>query len=624
MNLATLIAVLTVLRSCMAFVPSRRGDPRPYHDHRRPPTSRAAATSKTTTEQKAADYKAQAAAIRLEAEKMDAELTLNKIETLERRLKDKKWLDKNKGQEEQLVNQLNNLKNKIQLGLTQPPTARSVSETLRVIETKGAEIKSATTADLPGESPRTREVPWLDATDTERLRKNPLEGFAPDDLDLFLPVALAIEAEIPNATVEEQLAKFRDVPALQQRFQQKIQELILNPMEEMQELENLRQKYLSSTSSVEKDTLKRQIDRLELKLEEPFSVTNSFCRDTKPMHQDELDVRVQNLKKLPKLLQGLYMRRNGINDDVDLELGILMEHYDEQLQLLDQLRYVTQLPATDRESAIRGYESLPTKVQAYFVKSAGLTASASAEDVISGMMEGTVGAMSPLRIMESTFIDFDDRPEYNDIEFIERSQYIEELLPSITGMEEVLPSQEDIDYFVNEVLDPKIYGLRSKPERVFGGYYVRGFVNIQGDAANDNLVNKLSEKLAASKLSGKVQFFFVPDPKALTDEEIDMGEENEPILIVTGVDAAILYRRSNILTKACISAVGLLSLFVFSVGACELNGMAFPLEHALKTENVEEVMRLTSNAMPIGLSLIGIQLAHEGAHRLVAWKDKVR
>jgi hypothetical protein len=191
-------------------------------------------------------------------------------------------------------------------------------------------------------------------------------------------------------------------------------------------------------------------------------------------------------------------------------------------------------------------------------------------------------------------------------------------------MEDVLPSQEDIDYFVNEVLDPKIYGLRSKPERVFGGYYVRGFVTIQGDDANDKLVSKLCEKLAASKLSGKLQFFFVPDPKALTDEEIDMGEENEPILIVTGVDSAILYRRSNILTKLGISAVGLLSLLIFSVGACELNGMALPIDDALKAENVEEVMRLTSNAVPIGLSLIGIQLAHEGAHRLVALRDRVR
>ncbi|KAI2496534.1 response to high light intensity [Fragilaria crotonensis] len=230
-----------------------------------------------------------------------------------------------------------------------------------------------------------------------------------------------------------------------------------------------------------------------------------------------------------------------------------------------------------------------------------------------------------MRILESSYAGFESRPEYNDIEFIERSQYVEELLPSITDLEDVLPTQEEIDYFTNEILDPKIYGLRSKPERVFGGYYIRGFNTIQGDRANDKLVERLRGKLEASKLSGKIQFFFIPDPKALTDEEIDMGEENEPVLLVTGVDPSLLYRQLNIFKKVGVSAAGLLTLLIFALGSGELNNAVVPpFGQAFLLENADDVVRISNNALPIGLSLAGIHAVHEGAHRLVAWKDKFK
>jgi hypothetical protein len=231
-----------------------------------------------------------------------------------------------------------------------------------------------------------------------------------------------------------------------------------------------------------------------------------------------------------------------------------------------------------------------------------------------------------MRIMESA--TFEDLPEYNDIEFIERSQYVEELIPSITNLEAVRPTQEEIDYFVNEIVDSKTYKLRSKPERVYGGYYIRGFNAIRSDGdtgSNDQMVARLNEKLAASKLAGRLQFFFIPDPKALTDEEIDMAILEEPVLLVTGNDPALLYRQTGLLKKLGISAAGLFSLLIFSLGTCELNDIAASrIEDAMQAENVEEILHLTSNAIPVGVALAATQLAHEGAHRIVAWKDKVR
>jgi hypothetical protein len=622
MKLAYFIALLSVLGMSWAFTCAPRPLPRPITSG----VVALAVSPKSMTREKAEDLMAQAAAMRLEAAEMDAALTLKKIATLERQLNDTKWIEKNKSEEQRLLKLLQDLNAKV-LALSAPPpsvSSREESEKTGTVAEKafGNAVAGAQSSSRADDA--VAPVNVLDVETDNRIKDNPLEGFAPDDLALFVPVAMAIEQEMPNATVEEQLVKFRDEPVLQQRFQEKIQELVLNPMEEMQELENLRREYLSSSSSVEKDTIKRQIDRLEAKADVSFSLSDSFNRGIPPMSDEEIKLRIANLEKLPKLLQALYMRRNGIVDETDLELGILIEHYDEQLQLLDQVKFVQELPAADCEDAIRGYESLPVKVQTYFLKSIGLKDGASADDVIAGLTTGTFPSISPMRILESSYAGFESRPEYNDIEFIERSQYVEELLPSITDLEEVLPTQEEIDYFTNEILDPKIYGLRSKPERVFGGYYVRGYNTIQGECANDKLVERLRGKVANSKLAGKIQFFFIPDPKALTDEEIDMGEETEPVLLVTGVNPTLLYRQSNIIKKVGVSAAGLLTLLIFALGSGELNNAAVPpFGQAFRFENADDVFRISNNALPIGLSLAVIQLVHEAAHRFVAWKDKV-
>lgn len=573
---------------------------------------------------KAADLRAQAEKIRMEAAQMDTDLTKSKIEAVERRLNDKKWLSKHQDQEEVLVKQLEDLNNKLQ---GKAPVAVSFSLPAKGKETpreKPSSEKTSSSTAAEGRTYADVKSTLVDMNEEERLKSNPLEGFGKDDLALFLPVALAIETEMQNATIEEQLVKFREVPSLQEHFQKKIQELLIEPMDDMDKLEELRNDYLKSNSGVEKDSLKRQIDQLEAKGSSPYTVSNSFYRGTKPMSQAELDIRIENLAKLPPLLQGLFMRRNGIMEGLDLELGILMEHYDEQLQILDQVRYVIPMPATDFTEAVQGYEALPKKVKDYFVKSIGLEPGASSEDVVNKLGDGGVFvSTSPMRVLDpSKPLNL---PEYNDIEFIERSRYIQELFPSMTAMEQIRPTKEQIDFFVSEIIDSKTYKLRSKPERVYGGYYIRGYNPIQTDDANDVMVAKLNEKLAASEMAGKLQFFFIPDPKALTDEEIDMATDEEAIILVTGWDPAIMYKPNNFLKKAGISAAGLFSIVIFALGTCELNDIAMSrIQDAIQADNVEEILHLTSNALPVGLALAATQVAHEVAHRLVAWKDKVR
>ena len=77
--------------------------------------------------------------------------------------------------------------------------------------------------------------------DNKRTNPNlpPLAGFDEKDLNLYVPIAEDVNKMAPNMTLNERIGLFRDAPELQAHFKEKIQNLLLGPLEEMQELENI-------------------------------------------------------------------------------------------------------------------------------------------------------------------------------------------------------------------------------------------------------------------------------------------------------------------------------------------------------------------------------------------------
>jgi hypothetical protein len=558
------------------------------------------------THQHAEDLKARAAALRLEADQMYESLRLSKISALERRLNNTKWVDKNEAEMKVLIEKLQNLKSE---------SSDRKEDTISSINVLISEERNMIRGD---------ERLDLNVLANDR---NPVEGFTKTDLSIFLPVALSIEKDYPDCTTEEKLAIFREHPDLQKRFEENVQEILAKPMRDMQEIESLRQAYLSSSSSVEKDSLKRQIEMMETKLNPENPGSSTFFKEINPMSDAELQLRVQNLEKLPTILQSLFMHRNGMADSLDLTLGVLVEHFDEQLYALDQVQasFDFEISPKDRKEIIRGFQSLHPILQNYILSNLNLDTSASHDEIIMALLNTSVTINCPSQLLSSEFIFYDDdQTEYNDIEYVERSQYIEELLPSICALEDVLPSIDDVHIFLEQILEPKLFGLRSKPERVLGGYYIRGYNALQCDSANDILVSKLNKKLSTSKLAGKVQFFFILDPKSLTDEEIDIGDESEPVLLLTGVESSLMYRKSAVITKAVISVAGIISLLIFSVGTAGLNEITSQMEETFQSGDLVEALDSLNNVLAVAFSLVFIQFLHELAHRIVAWKDKVR
>jgi hypothetical protein len=140
-------------------------------------------------------------------------------------------------------------------------------------------------------------------------------------------------------------------------------------------------------------------------------------------------------------------------------------------------------------------------------------------------------------------------------------------------------------------------------------------------------VAKVNEKLASSPLGESLEFFYVLDPSPPTDEEIDFGPTERPLFVVTTKDPQNFYQWATPMTKVGITLSGLLTTFMFSVGACALNPsinerFSNTLDQASDT-GVLDLQWFADLCFPMFSAFLVIQLAHEAGHRVIALRDKV-
>jgi hypothetical protein len=569
--------------------------------------------------------------MRLEAEKMDISLTLNKIESIEHKLGKKVWLEKNPAERADLETKLEALQRKLAGDSTviMPPKKDiplpvPVETDLRLT---GSEVRKSSwgpvsTAALSEvrSAEKVKHGKSIDPSD------NPLSGFDEEDLALYLPSAKEIEFRMTNATLSEKLEAFQTAPELQEHMKMKIQTMLVQPMEDMQRLEDMKQKYLYSSSSAEKDKLKKEINRLEETLEDdgPFSYSDSIYKGLPTLSEEDTVARLEAVGALPQVLQSLYKARAGLGPDGDLRLAIELDHYESQVQLLEQIRFVTPLDQGSREEAVTALNSLPSSVRDHLAMGLGLNDGNDNKATIRELSGGGDNpAWNSLQKVVGAAATTPDLPEYDDIEFVDRSRYIDEFYPSIARLEGQHPTMKDVDQFIAEIVDKKTFMVNRKPERVVGGYYIRGDNLVDDDEDGVQMVERLQTKLDSSPLGEKLIFFFIPDPSPYTDEEIESGIGHEPVLVLTTKNPDVLYDSARPLTKGLISALGISSILIFSLAICELQpSIEAHIESAMAAGETD-VSWLTDIAALIAVSSVSIQIAHEAAHRLVAYKDKV-
>ena len=632
----------------------------------------------STADDQVTKWRQEAARLRLQAEREEAALTLQKIATLQTKL-DRVQKHPSKLQKEALDSlrqQIEQLETKLETKLTetttttttttvprekeQPPDAHSQqqgttpapSSAVKSNETLSSSSSSLQSSMITSEALKA-ETPQQPLSKQEYEQKCPVAGFDADDLKVYLPICWELEKRLPTATLAEKMEAFRTDPALQDHFQQKMTRMLLQPMQDIQRMEELRSRYLYSESTKEKAAIKRQLEQLQSRMrqetthqQQPSSSKNNNINTTGTattiLYQnlpplDNLPERFEAVSSLPPTLQAVYKSRNKLPAETgNLTTAILLDYYDPQLQVLEHMVYTDDNDDDMRADVQRSVESLPRDVQLHFAKH-NLEMKDEKEDditvdrIVAELCKPSTAARDrerPARkwqeFHQGVFSVAVEAPEYDDIEFVDKSRYVKELYPALARLEGVHPAAEQVEAFMTQILDRKTFMVTSKPERVIGGYYIRGRNLISEDHFGVELTGRLAARLDESAMKDEIDFYYFRDPSPVSDENFEMGYyENEPLLYVTSKNATALYNYAAPLTKLSVSLLSLFFAWIFVVAYCGNQPLLADRIDATLASGDPDLSWVTDIEAQTWISIIAIQLAHETAHRIVAWKDKV-
>lgn len=214
-----------------------------------------------------------------------------------------------------------------------------------------------------------------------------------------------------------------------------------------------------------------------------------------------------------------------------------------------------------------------------------------------------------------------------DLDFIETAGYIRAMLPESTRNIDCIPTDAQIDMFLNDVLYDKdsIFKPFSKPIVIPGGVVIRGdFKTTQNDThvdakiqALDSFVQQKAPLLVDS--DENIQYFYIKDPTPYTEERFEAGDEMDaPVLLILGSDLST--NQNPILSYGVVSIIGLISVLCFSLESFFDFG---DLEKSF--QSINELVLNQDQINNFGLLLFGfgiIQIMHEFAHWIIAYRDK--
>ena len=144
----------------------------------------------------------------------------------------------------------------------------------------------------------------------------------------------------------------------------------------------------------------------------------------------------------------------------------------------------------------------------------------------------------------------------NEVDFMMNSLY-----PKTTRKEGETPDQKTLSMFLNDVVAPtKAFTPTSDPISVSGGYIVRGKNTCK---SGDELIEKLDRRIANdARLRDKISFFILKDPFPNPEEQM-LDPLNWPqVLFVAGPNVA---RDSEVVLRTIISAFGIATAWYGSI-----------------------------------------------------------
>jgi len=186
-----------------------------------------------------------------------------------------------------------------------------------------------------------------------------------------------------------------------------------------------------------------------------------------------------------------------------------------------------------------------------------------------------------------------------------------------------MPTEAQVNQLIAEVLPKAGFQASAKPEEVLGGFIVRGVTKVE---SGDEFIDKLDKAMERSNLKDKMTVLYQADFSALglDDDDFNPFEADSPILYVVGPK---ICREPRPVQLSIVSGLGLATSWYLSIFPFLLNPtLAARVDEQLALADASmtpDLEFLTDLSIPLFATFLGIQLLHELAHLVVAGTNGV-
>jgi len=323
-----------------------------------------------------------------------------------------------------------------------------------------------------------------------------------------------------------------------------------------------------------------------------------------PLTDEQLLSAVQSFKELPRYMRKRLAEGVNMNDDYNMSSTredafnvtavVLALHRDRERLLVEGVfdaksKQKIQLEVVKKGSPGRGDETIDISLN-------------STDDI-----------MEYLKNIESDFNIDDDR----------RERFVTSIFPDATRKEKIPePTEEEAKIFVEKVLNRTTFNPSSKPEKIPGGYLIRG-INMMN--SNEAMIGAVENALQTSTISENVQFFYVRDPYPVsTDDPTSVDFENiwgEPVMVIFNKDIS---PDRNSFVAAITTLISLACVAIFAVESFNDTPAVVQKVESAYNSGDYDLAWLTPSITPIFFSVLATQVAHELAHQIFALKGKFK
>jgi Zn-dependent protease/protein-arginine kinase activator protein McsA len=509
----------------------------------------------------------QAEKARLEAEKLDIILTLEKIEKLEKQLASK------------IVKE-------------DPSKAEDVKKQIQILKAK-----------LDGDKKTNDYVKHIEDTKNEIFinENSTAVDVAPvpnkKDLDAVLESVVAqSKAKVANdalslSDIESRVQHFNDAPQFMKELVVKANGMDINNL---------------------------NITELVIKMyedEKSFNVQNSASDYVKvpEFTQEQIDEVLEAVKMVPQFIKNMYGDELK-NNDTAIAIMMLEEEWREGRLVempeitqkmindkLDEFQWIPQFLRGDNDTALA-----IELIKSDYRRNGRKYKQGSIDDVSKDLDVSSNSRKGGL------FGFGQDSREKTD-----KENMVEALFPQSTRKEGEELSKEVIQSCISDILSKdNIWMVTGPPEKVPGGFIIRGKPKFE---SGKELIEEIDKKMEKSRLKEQFSVFYVFDPTPVTKEQIEGGEERSPVLFVTSSNVA---RDPAPIQRSLISAVAFGTIwynallpFLLNDKIMKLADEQLALADASMSANLDF---LNEMSFPLFVATIVIQLSHELAHFIVA------